>query len=463
MGYYGDSMGVIVQDATQVINAQFSPYKAVGDGVADDTAKLQSAINDSITKKVPLFIPAGTYRTTAGLTAIGSNVMIYGAGGNLTKIKPDAYTYDALVIGPGVSGSGQYPSGYLMDIDFQGITSWITGTTAALKLDGMRQFDVIRVNTERMPIGFDLINNCYGSGFYNCRSNLGGLPLNLRTGPQSGSDLTFDNCWFRGKDGAVWVAPDGGGYHFKNGQLTGGDNQGADNDAIGVIVLGKDYITSAVGNIGNINFDGIDFEGSKYIHQIRGYGQFHLELSNNSFLSTSLATTAEKPLGIIKATNALQSRINMINNTVAGNWKAIKAIDIAGQGSTLNIFEVGTAMVNGTVNFDNSGTPTSNDTAKSLLEQSLNTMGTAIFRAGSSNKILVGGMMIRASTLGIFEVSYDWGVTWVPSLQILRGTTAARPTTNNYPWRFYADTTLGKPIWRNEANTGWIDATGATV
>jgi len=25
------------------------------------------------------------------------------------------------------------------------------------------------------------------------------------------------------------------------------------------------------------------------------------------------------------------------------------------------------------------------------------------------------------------------------------------------------DTTLNKPIWRNPANTAWIDATGATV
>lgn len=394
------------------LDAKFD-FGAVGDGVADDTAKLQAAIDEHILRGVELKIPAGTYRTTATLTAVGNNVMISGAGGNRTKIKPDAYTYDAMVIGPGVSGSGQYPSGYIMDIDFQGATSWITGTTAALKLDGMRQFDVIRVNTERMPIGFDLINNCYGSGFYNCRSNLGGIMFNLRTGPQSGSDLTFDNCWGRGKDGSIWVAPDGGGYHFKNGQYTGGNNQGADNDNIGVVVLGKDYITGTTGSVGNVNFDGIDFEGSMYIHQFRCYGQFILELSNNSFLSTALTTTAEKPLGIIKATNALQSRITMINNTVAGNWKAVKAIDIAGQGSTLNIFETGTAMVNGTVNFNNSVTPTPNDTAKSLLEQSQNTMGTSIFRAGSLNKILLGGMMIRPNIAGQnMEVSFDWGATW---------------------------------------------------
>ncbi len=43
---------------------------------------------------------------------------------------------------------------------------------------------------------------------------------------------------------------------------------------------------------------------------------------------------------------------------------------------------------------------------------------------------------------------------------------AVRPTVT-YPGQPYFDTTLaagvGKPIWRNAANTGWIDATGASV
>lgn len=443
----------------EVINVKYPPYYAVGDGIADDTISLQAAFNDGVLKNVPIFIPAGTYRTTAGINVIGNNVMIYGAGGNLTKIKPDAYTYDCLTIGPGASGSGINPSGYIREIDFEGTTSWITGTTAALKLDGMRQFEVKNVAVQRMPISFDLINKCYGSIFVNCRSNLGGLPLNLRTGPQSGNDLSFLNCWFRGKDGSVWVAPDAGGFHFNHGQLTGGDNQGADNDAIGVIVLGKDYLTGAVGNVANIDFNGIDFEGSKYIHQVRAYGQAILTISNSSFLSTASATAAEKPLGIIKTTNGLQSRITLLNNAVSGVWKAAKAIDVTGQGSVLNIFEVGTAMVNGMVTFNGMSNPDS----VGLLEQSQNTMGTAFFRSSSFNKMLMGGMMIRASILGKFEVSYDWGVTWVPSMQILSGTTAARPTSNLYPWQFYGDSTLGKPIWRNAANTAWIDATGATV
>jgi hypothetical protein len=42
-------------------------------------------------------------------------------------------------------------------------------------------------------------------------------------------------------------------------------------------------------------------------------------------------------------------------------------------------------------------------------------------------------------------------------------TTAARPTVALYAGQYYFDSTLGKPVWRNAANTGWVDATGAGV
>lgn len=45
----------------------------------------------------------------------------------------------------------------------------------------------------------------------------------------------------------------------------------------------------------------------------------------------------------------------------------------------------------------------------------------------------------------------------------LSGTTAARPSTSLYAGMPYFDTTLGKPIWRNAANTAWTDSAGTTV
>ena len=42
------------------------------------------------------------------------------------------------------------------------------------------------------------------------------------------------------------------------------------------------------------------------------------------------------------------------------------------------------------------------------------------------------------------------------------GTTAQRPTVT-VPFQEFYDTTLRKPIWRNAANNGWVDANGTTV
>ena len=57
-------------------------YGAVGDGVADDTAALQAALNDLGTtgKSSVLYVPAGTYRVTGTLALNGRiHVSIIGA------------------------------------------------------------------------------------------------------------------------------------------------------------------------------------------------------------------------------------------------------------------------------------------------------------------------------------------------------------------------------------------------
>lgn len=47
--------------------------------------------------------------------------------------------------------------------------------------------------------------------------------------------------------------------------------------------------------------------------------------------------------------------------------------------------------------------------------------------------------------------------------QVVNVTTAKRPTLGLVPGMPFFDITLNKPIWRNAANTLWVDATGATV
>jgi hypothetical protein len=73
-----------------------------------------------------------------------------------------------------------------------------------------------------------------------------------------------------------------------------------------------------------------------------------------------------------------------------------------------------------------------------------------------------------------FKVAADGSVTVDPTVHDLApffragfvqqphlsGTTATRPTAT-YSGQPYYDMSIDRPIWRNAANTGWIDAAGA--
>lgn len=71
--------------AELMLNAKDPAFGAVGDGGADDTAALQSAIDEAVAQGRPLYIPPGVYRVTAELT-LGSDLVLAGAGKGLTVI-----------------------------------------------------------------------------------------------------------------------------------------------------------------------------------------------------------------------------------------------------------------------------------------------------------------------------------------------------------------------------------------
>ncbi len=66
------------------VNAKDSPYNAKGDGVTDDTAALQAAIEACPTGQA-VYVPAGTYYISAALN-LKSNMVVRGAGPDDTKI-----------------------------------------------------------------------------------------------------------------------------------------------------------------------------------------------------------------------------------------------------------------------------------------------------------------------------------------------------------------------------------------
>lgn len=67
------------QDLKNSLYLDAKDFGAIGDGLTDDTLKLQAAINAAVVKGKRLYIPAGRYRTTSRLTVDGS-CFIFGEG-----------------------------------------------------------------------------------------------------------------------------------------------------------------------------------------------------------------------------------------------------------------------------------------------------------------------------------------------------------------------------------------------
>lgn len=95
----GGGGGNGVGNVNGVLNVKDAQFHAVGDGVADDTASLQSAISSGTTGKF-VYIPPGTYKITKPLSEIvGAGATVSGAGSAQSIIDSSSYVGPTLMIG----------------------------------------------------------------------------------------------------------------------------------------------------------------------------------------------------------------------------------------------------------------------------------------------------------------------------------------------------------------------------
>lgn len=127
-------------------------FGAVGDGITDDTSAIQAAIASGAKR---VFIPAGTYRTTATISVSASGVMLQGEG-------PDATIITSSANGPAI----QVASG-LIGVGFFDLQVTRVAGTASSGLDGIRfvslteQATIQRVKLSRHWIGLSLCATSY--------------------------------------------------------------------------------------------------------------------------------------------------------------------------------------------------------------------------------------------------------------------------------------------------------------
>lgn len=88
--------------------------------------------------------------------------------------------------------------------------------------------------------------------------------------------------------------------------------------------------------------------------------------------------------------------------------------------------------------------------------------------AGAS-EVHISGLLFRAAANGTITADSKHQAQLIAAGCTLPGTapgvyaTAKRPTTGLYAGMGIFDSTLGKPVWRNAANSGWVDATGTAA
>ena len=161
---------------TAALNAPLNAkndFGAVGNGIADDTTKLQNAITAACTQARALYIPAGVYLCSSALTTgSAAQPVIFGDAG-LTILKATNATMDLLVIGDGTTQI-VYPS--VRDIVFDKTVTKTAGAALRVRKGYWGDFRNIRIAGHFIGIlhdtncvqcnttGFTIINSTPATG-----------------------------------------------------------------------------------------------------------------------------------------------------------------------------------------------------------------------------------------------------------------------------------------------------------
>ena len=133
-----------------IISVKDAPYNAKGDGVTDDTAAIQAAIN-SVTAGSTVFFPPGTYLLSGSGLSITTNLILRGSG------HASVLTYNGSGVGITVN-SGIGANGKTKLVDFAITTTAGTPTTGIL-VTGSTFVTIENVYCSVFPIGFDLLSS----------------------------------------------------------------------------------------------------------------------------------------------------------------------------------------------------------------------------------------------------------------------------------------------------------------
>ena len=234
---------------------------AIGNGVANDTAALQAALNKAVTQGRRLYIPSGTYLVT-GLTVAANNagrVWIY--GDSRTVLKASTSSVTILDIGPDQNRTNGI--GVIESIEFDGASQ---ASSLGLKLgsnatsaQALLYFEVRNCNFIRNYEGI-FLGNVQEFTFYNSVSQRNTVGIVVESAPSTGGATVLNFIGAKVQDNVI-------GFFGKNlfSSYIGGWN--FTNSTIQANRLGGFYVFGGAGvntKIDLINFTNTHFETNGY-------------------------------------------------------------------------------------------------------------------------------------------------------------------------------------------------------
>ena len=264
-------------------------FGAVGDGITDDTTAINAAIAALPANGGTVFLPPGTYKTTATIT-LTANQRLVGAGVGATQIISSTDT-PLIRMGNRQSDGSMRNWMFLGDL-YVGQTNG-SATHACVLIDGGgRGTSMVRVSTGGGKYGFELmdLDRC---DFTDLSAN---NPITAGIFIEIGKENTYGTCTFTNCDTVLSNNSTYGFYVGANADQ-GGANQPDRMNFIGCMMYMSNGLTGCVGFYDTIGLTSANFIGTLFEQNTR---QYRTDGSNSSvnflgctFLdSTNTATDA---------------------------------------------------------------------------------------------------------------------------------------------------------------------------